>query len=231
MSPVRVMAVNRLATDGRTWSRGLLRQNGDGSARQWVVLEPRDRVVWLVERLPTGITRIANVSEQFATTGAFWRTGETRSHEITTTIGENDDEDDDDNDVDDKETVRSEIVARMQRNITTMENFRRLMRGCSHKDVTTTNTIVTEDENQTPRDLAYRGDLEENGHATPFGVIDAKIVLAGVDGAMDLEAISGPSALGPGEVFRWSKSFPNASHHGQPDIFNFDSVTPVWVWI
>lgn len=249
------MAANRLATDGRTWSRILLLQNGNENARQWITVEPRSRTVKLVEQL-SGITHVADVSEQFAATGAFCRTGKARLREINAAIDENhvDDNYDDDGESDD-EVARSELVTRLQKNVTTIEGFRRLMRGYSHKDTTataatttttttattatittttaigTSTTAIVEEEDQAARILAYRGDLENSEGASPFGVIDAKIVLADADGAESFQATSGPSALGSREPFRWSKAFPNVSHIGQPDVFEFNNVVPLWVWV
>lgn len=226
MSSVKIMAANRLATDGRTWFHVMLLQNSNDAAWQWITLEPRSRIVRLIEQLP-GITRVADISKQFAATGALCCTGKARLCEIKVAIGENGTDDEDDDDV-----TRDKLVARLQRNITTIESFRRLLQRCSHKDTTaTTATTITEDGDQAAQILAYRGDLEENGNASPFGVIDAKIVLADVDGVESFEATSGPSTLGLRKPFRWSKTFPNVSHIGQPDVFEFDNVVPLWVWV
>ncbi|XP_032680547.1 putative phospholipase B-like lamina ancestor isoform X2 [Odontomachus brunneus] len=226
MSSVKIMAANRLATDSHTWFRVMLLQNGNDAARQWITLEPRSRIVGLIEQL-SGIIRVMDISEQFAATGAFCYTGKARLREIKVELGENGTDDEDDDDV-----TRDKLATRLQRNITTIESFRRLLQGCSHKDtVATTAITVTEDGDQTAQILAYRGDLEENGNASPFGVIDAKIMLAGVDGVESFEATSGPSTLGFRKPFRWSNTFPNVSHIGQPDVFEFDNVIPLWVWV
>lgn len=225
MLSVRTMAANRLATDGRTWSRILLLQDGNENARQWITLEPRSQVVELIEQM-SGITRVVDISEEFAATGALCRTGKASLHEIKITIGENNADDEDDDDV-----ARGKLVTRLQKNVTTMESFRRLLRGYSHEDGTAIITTVTEDEDQTARILAYRGDLEKNDSASPFGVIDAKIVLADVNGVESFEAASGPSTMGFRKPFRWSKTFSNVSHIGHPDVFEFDNVFPLWVWV
>lgn len=229
MPSVMVMAANRLTTDGLSWSRTLLPRNNSSSARQWIILEPRDSVVWLIEQpSPKGAVSVANISERFAVNGALCRTGEAGSRDIVMDDDNDDDDDNNDDNVDD-DVARSKPVARMRRNVTTTKRFINLMRGCSHEDIII--DTATEDETQTQQILTYSEDLKKNGSATPFGVIDAKIVLADVNGVQSFEAISGPGALGFRESFRWSESFPNVSHVGQPDVFDFDSVAPLWVWV
>jgi hypothetical protein len=214
MSSARVMAANRLTTNGRSWSRSMSLQNGADVARQWVIQEPRDGVVWLVEQLP-GIIRTADVSERFADTGVLWAIGEAvHFRETNVVISESEEENDD--------ATSSEPIARLQSNVTTMEDFRRLMRGYSHEKPT------VEDEDQA-QILTNRGELEKVD--LPFGMIDTKIVLADASGVESFEATSGPSTADSVEPFRWSTTFPNVSHIGQPDSFDFDSVTPLWVWL
>lgn len=213
MSSVRVMMANRLATNGRSWSRSMSLQNGADVARQWVTLEPRDGVVWLVEQLP-GLIRTADISEQFANTDVLWAIGEVHLDETNMVISENEEENDD--------VTKSELVARLQSNITTSEHFRKLMRGYSHEEFTVEN-------GDQARMLTNRENLERVD--LPFGIIDTKIVLADANGMKSFEVTSGPSMLGSTQPFQWSTTFPNISHVGQPDIFDFDSVTPLWVWL
>lgn len=213
MSSVRVMAANRLAMNGRSWSHSMSLQNGADVGRQWVTLEPRNGVVWLVEQLP-GLIRTANISQQFASTDVLWAIGEIYLPEIDVVINENEEEDDD--------VTKSDLVARLQSNITTTEHFRRLMRGYNHEK----STIKNDSQAQI---LTNEGDLEKVD--LPFGIIDMKIVLADADGVKSFEVTSGPSMLDSTQPFQWSTTFPNVSHVGQPDIFDFDSVTPLWVWL
>lgn len=208
MSSVKVMTANRLKTDGQHWFDSISQNNAD-IGRQWITLEPRFGTIWLIKQLP-GITHQTRINKQFAVTGALWSTGEIRPRENNET---------DENSYD---TVKSELVARLQTNVTTMEQFRRLMRGYNHEAPTTK-------KEEQARIRTYRGDLGKV--ALPFGVIDTKIVLADINGIETFEAISGPSTLGSKQPFQWSKTFPNVSHVGQPDVFNFDSVTPLWVWL
>ncbi|XP_029665178.1 putative phospholipase B-like lamina ancestor [Formica exsecta] len=208
MSSVKVMTANRLKTDGQHWFDSISQNNAD-IGRQWITLEPRFGTIWLIKQLP-GITHQTRINKQFAVTGALWSTGEIHPRENNET------------DEDSYDTVKSELVARLQTNVTTMEQFRRLMRGYNHEAPTTK-------KEEQARIRTYRGDLGKV--ALPFGVIDAKIVLADINGIETFEAISGPSTLGSKQPFQWSKTFPNVSHVGQPDVFNFDSVTPLWVWL
>ncbi|XP_050451594.1 putative phospholipase B-like lamina ancestor [Cataglyphis hispanica] len=208
MSSVKVMAENRLKTDGQDWFDNISQNDAD-IGRQWITLEPRFGTIWLIKQLP-GIIHKTRISKQSAVTGALWSTGDIRLHENNET-NENS-----------NYAIKNELVARLQTNVTTMEQFRRLMRGYNHEAPT------TENEEQA-RIQTYRGDLGKV--ALPFGVIDAKIVLADINGIETFEAISGPSTLSSKQPFQWSKTFPNVSHVGQPDVFDFDSVTPLWVWL
>jgi len=213
MSSARVMAANRLAMDGRSWSHSMSLQNGVDVARQWVTVEPRNGIVWLVEQLP-GFIRTADISERFAETDVLWAIGEVQLRESNVIISENEEEDDD--------VTKSELVARLRSNITTTEHFRRLMREYSHEE----STIENEDQ---ARILTNSGDVEKID--LPFGIIDMKIVLADANGVESFEVTSGPNILGATQPFQWSTTFPNVSHIGQPDVFDFDSVTPLWVWL
>ncbi|XP_012216141.2 putative phospholipase B-like lamina ancestor [Linepithema humile] len=211
MSSARIMAANRLAIDGHSWFRSMSLQAGADAVRQWVVLQPRGSIVWLVEQLP-GIVRAADISKQYADDGIFWSTGEARLRE-TTSVDESDKYEGD--------VTKNELITRLKKNVTTMERFKKFMRGCSHEEV----TVENEDQAWIQ---SYRGDLTKP--AVPFGIIDAKIILADANGVESFEAVSGPSRLNSREPFRWSKSFPNVSHIGQPDVFDFDNIIPLWVW-
>lgn len=202
------MTANRLETDGQHWFDSISLQDSTDIGRQWITLEPRFGTIWLIKQLPkTSLSR--HINKQFVVTGTVWSSGEIYLRENNKTDENHD-------------TVNSDMIARLQTNVTTVEQFRRFMRGYNHE------TPTTEDEEQA-RILTYRGDLEKV--PLPFGVIDAKIVLADVDGIENFEAISGPSTLGSKQPFQWSNTFPNVSHIGQPDVFNFSSVTPLWVWL
>lgn len=202
------MAENRLKTNGQDWFDNIS-QNDVDIGRQWITVEPRFGTIWLIKQLP-GIIHKTRINKQSAVTGALWSTGDIRLHENNETNENSND------------ALKNELVARLQTNVTTMEQFRRLMRGYNHEAPT------TENEEQA-RIQTYRGDLGKV--ALPFGVIDAKIVLADINGIEIFEAISGPSTLSSKQPFQWSKTFPNVSHVGQPDVFDFDSVTPLWVWL
>lgn len=207
MSSVRIMAANRLATDGRSWSHSVSNATSVDAAWQWVALQSYGLIVWLVEQLP-GIVRAKDISKQYADDDIFWSTGEARLRE-TTSVDEGDKYNNDNN-------LKNKLITRLKKNVTSTECFKKLMRGCSHEEF--------KDEDQ-KWIQSYRGNLEE---AIPFGIIDAKIVLADADGVKSFEAISGPNSIR--EPFQWSKTFPNVSHIGQPDIFNFENITPLWVW-
>ncbi|XP_029165623.1 putative phospholipase B-like lamina ancestor [Nylanderia fulva] len=212
MSSVKVMTANRLKTNGQHWFDDIFLNDNDVDVGwQWITLEPRFGTIWLIKQMP-GIIRKRLINKHFAITGAVWSTSNLYKNDIT--FNETDENS--------YEMAKSELNARLQTNVTTMEQFRRLMRGYNHE------TPTTENEEQAWI-TTYRGDLKEV--TQPFGVIDAKIVLADINGIETFEAISGPSTLGSQPFFQWSKTFPNVSHVGQPDLFNFDSVTPLWIWL
>lgn len=116
--------------------------------------------------------------------------------------------------------------------MTTVEDVRKLMRGCRHEveSITDENEDFKCNWNFSEQQLfSYRGDLDDKSR--PVGVIDSKIFLSDLDGLDAFEATSGPAFLNFNQAFNWSNSFPNISHVGQPNIFQFDSVSPKWVWI
>lgn len=210
------MVANQLATDGHSWCRiryGPIYDTLDVYvSREWIILEPRDTVVWHVEQT-SKFTRIANVSEKLANTGVFWAIAKSHFRESNVTINGSEKENDDD-------VTENKLVARLQ-SITTMEHFRRLMRGHSHEE------SASKNENQI-QSLTDKGDLENI--ELPFGIIDSKIIVADTNGVESFEATSGPITINSMQ-FQWSTTYPNISHVGQPDTFNFDSVTPLWVWL
>lgn len=214
MLTVRLMAANRLATNSQSWFDTISHQNGGASALQWISFEPRSITVLLVEQLPR-ITVAMNYTEKFKKIGFISYIGISNFQNI--------------NDIvrpakKDVDLLKTRLM-RLQENITTFEQFRNFMRGCSQEGCT------SEEQNSKTsqlRELTYRGDLEDI--PVPYGIIDTKILAICADGLKSFEATSGPSTSQSRTPFQWSKSFPNISHVGHPDSFEFKGVTPRWVW-
>lgn len=213
MPSVKVMAVNRLSSDGRSWSRLAAYQNNDATAMQWITFEPRTSNTWLVEQ-QFGITQSFDYTEDFQKSSFIFSIGTSQLQELKNTVNVREDE----------------IIARLckfvgniQQNITTLEEFRRVMRGYSQEDLSTDQNSDIE----LLQKLSYRGDLESV--PVPFGVIDSKIIAADPE-ILEAELSSGPCGSICRNSFKWSDSFPNISHIGHPDNFDFKSVIPVWVW-
>ncbi|XP_076756178.1 phospholipase B domain containing lamina ancestor [Xylocopa sonorina] len=213
MLTVRLMAANRLATNSQSWFDIISRQNGGASALQWISFEPRSASVLLVEQLPS-ITFARNYSEEFKKTGLVSYVGISNFQNINDIIRPA------------KKNLWRTHLASLQENTTTFEQFRDTMRGCSQEDCTAENQNSKTDLLQ---ELAYRGDLANV--PIPYGVIDTKILVIDMDGFECFDITSGPPTSQLREPFKWSKSFPNTSHIGHPDTFDFESVTPRWVWI
>ncbi|XP_066588307.1 putative phospholipase B-like lamina ancestor [Prorops nasuta] len=211
LSSVRVMAANRLARGAESWSRMMTYEKSSLSTqRQWLSFEPRINVIWLVEQ-QAGTTNSLNYSKVFAEASFLSCTGASFM-DINT------------NDWMMQESVlQKDHVTRLQKNITTLEHVRRLMRGNDQRG----------DNHQTDLELSqiltFRGDQESE--PIPVGVIDSKILAVDVDGLETFEATSGPANSPAGTPFEWSNTFPNISHVGHPDRFRFQSVTPFWIWI
>lgn len=228
MSPIRIMAANRLATDARSWSRILAFHNSGTSMRQWIVLEPRISNVWFVEQLAS-ITHAADYSKEFFETGVLLCTGLPHFQEIKEAAGPFNEED----------LLTRHHLMRLQENVTTMEHVRKFMRGYSQEESTFESYDQNSTQNSTQNPIqnsshiqTYRGDLEGE-QSLPIGIIDTKILAVDTTGIETLEATCGPSKSGhqDSSIFEWSKTFPNVSHMGQPDSFNFGSVTPLWIWV
>ena len=214
MLSVRLMAANRLATSGQSWFETMSHQNGGASANQWITFEPRSMAMLLVEQLPS-VTVAMNYTEEFKKAGYVCYVGASNFQNVNEIVRPA------------KEVnAWRDSLARLQENVTTFQQFREMMRGCSQEECTA--------ENENPGadpllGLTYRGDLEDQ--PLPYGVIDTKILAIDQDGAETFEAVSGPATSRLRPPFRWSESFPNISHIGHPDIFEFGSITPTWVWV
>lgn len=215
MLTVRVMTANRLATSGQSWFSTMSHQNGGASTLQWIIFEPRSTAILLVEQLPT-VTVAMNYTEEFKKTGFIFCVGVSKFQNTNDTVQHA------------KKDVNDSMIrlARLQENITTLEQFQNMMRGCSQEDCTAREINSNIDPLQA---LSYRGDLEDV--PLPYGVIDTKILVTNIDGFENFEATSGPITSQSRMPFKWSTNFPNISHIGHPDTFEFESVTPRWVWI
>ncbi|XP_046834493.1 putative phospholipase B-like lamina ancestor [Vespa crabro] len=224
MSSIKIMTANRLATDSKSWSKILAFENGGNSMHQWITFEPRSKNVWFIEQLGS-ITHVADYSKDFTETGVLLSIGLPHFQDIKKAAGPINE-----NDL----IMRRHYLMRLQENITIMEHVREFMRGYN---IGQEERSIVENSNESfhlnlSQIRTYRGDLEKP--PLPFGVIDNKIIAADVNGLEIFEATSGPARFNEltSSAFQWSRSFPNISHvMGQPDIFDFDSVIPLWVWI
>ncbi|OAD58305.1 Putative phospholipase B-like lamina ancestor [Eufriesea mexicana] len=213
MLTIRLMAANRLATNSQSWFNIMSHQNGGASALQWISFEPRSMTVLLVEQLPS-ITVAMNYTEEFKKTGLITYVGISNFQNIDDIL----------------RPAKKDVnlwktrLTHLQKNITTFEQFRNTMRGCSQESCEKQNS-----KTDRLQELTYRGDLEDV--PVPYGVIDTKILTIDVNGFETFEAISGPSTSHSRLPFKWSTSFPNISHVGHPDTFDFESITPKWIWI
>ncbi|XP_033321622.2 phospholipase B domain containing lamina ancestor [Megalopta genalis] len=216
MLSARLMAAHRLATSGQSWFECISHQNGGASAFQWVIYEPSSSVMLLVEQLPS-LTVAMNYTEEFKVAGYLSYTGISNFpdvNDIVRPVGK--DINDDWND----------HFARLQKNISSYEQFRNTMRGCSQDDCAT----ETQNSKLDPlQELVYRGDLEIE--PVPYGIVDSKILTVDSDGHEAFETIAGPTTQRSRPPFKWSEKFPNISHMGHPDCFAFESVTHRWVWV
>lgn len=213
MLTVRLMAANRLTTNGQSWFNAMSNQNGGASALQWIIFEPRSTTILLVEQLPS-IAVAINYTEELKKTGFISYAGISNFQNINDIVCPA------------KKDVNfwKTCLAHSLENITTFEQFRNMMRGYSQEDYTAENQ---NSKTESLQELTYRGDLKDE--PLPYGIIDAKILTFDVDGFKNFEAISGPPTSQFRPPFKWS-SFPNISHMGHPDTFDFESVTPTWVW-
>lgn len=215
MSSARLMAANRLATNGQSWFETMSHQNGGASAVQWITLEPRSTTILLVEQLPS-LTVAMNYSEEFKKTGYLIYSGISNFQNVNEIVRPA---------KKDLNEWRDRLV-RAQENATTFEQFRNMMRGCSQEDCTADNLNFKVDP---LKELTYRGDLEIE--PVPYGIVDTKVLAVNTNGFEIFETVSGPATLQSRPPFKWSETFPNISHIGHPDTFDFESVTHRWVWV
>lgn len=211
------MAANRLATDGRSWSRLMVPYSGGTVSRQWLAVDPRLNSVWLVEQLP-GITHAVDFSKEFLNLGYIACTGVPMFNEIRMAVGP----------TRDAASIKSAEISKRQANLTSPDQVADLMRGRAPKfgDREDNSTVVFGTEYTAV--IAFRGDM--NPKPVPVGVIDTKVIVGGLDGFETFEATSGPSFLDKIPAFNWSRTFPSIPHCGQPEVFDFGTVVPKWVW-
>ena len=113
------MAANRLAINGLEWSRYLERHNSGTSNRQWLNIEPHNGVVSLIEQIP-GFTQHTDRTDEFLTKGFLACTGAPYSLTIR----------DEQKNMMNKEAIRrAEVLAELQVNVTSVDEFRNLMSG------------------------------------------------------------------------------------------------------
>lgn len=118
MSAGRIMAANRLAINGLTWSRFLERQNSGTANRQWIGVEPRTGQISLIEQIP-GSSKHIFMTENFRKTGFLGCTGAPFIDEIRKELGGGRDE----------SVARAEALAVFQANVTSVADVRNLMSG------------------------------------------------------------------------------------------------------
>lgn len=216
MLSARLMAAHRLATNEQSWFKCMSHQNGGASAVQWIVYEPRSSAMLLVEQL-SSLTVAMNYTEEFKKAGYLFYSGISNFPNVSDIVRPAR-KDTNDNDWKDR-------LARLQENITTYEQFRNMMRGCSQEDCAAETSNSKADPLQ---ELAYRGDLDTE--PVPYGIVDSKILAVDNNGYEAFEAFSGPTIIRSRPPFKWSEKFPNISHIGHPDTFAFESVSHKWVW-
>lgn len=215
MSPARIMSANRLAKTGHDWSRSLGQHSGT-SNRQWVTYQPRSHFLWVTEQIP-GHTYSAQHDEELFEQGYLAFTGTPIFSKIRNLLNSN------------ESSLRLALFQCLQKNITTLEEVRAVMDG-NHEAIQ--NHDCSKISTKSDQVLAFRGDLDQ-GMRRPFGVVETTITLTSEENGVEVfEAHAGPpsSSSERRAPFSWSKTFPNASHHGQPNVFDFKSVMPVWVW-
>ncbi|OXU28719.1 hypothetical protein TSAR_012956 [Trichomalopsis sarcophagae] len=163
MSAGRIMAANRLATSGLSWSRLLDRQNSGTSNRQWISIEPRTGVVSLIEQIP-GFTQHVDHTNEFRSKGYLGCTGAPYSSTIRELLGGERDE----------SVARAEQLALLQANITSVEGLKALMRGeiralsDNNKDEDSDEPLESENTEQSPSNPTITKSNDDNTSSSPL---------------------------------------------------------------
>ncbi|XP_034941811.1 putative phospholipase B-like lamina ancestor isoform X2 [Chelonus insularis] len=223
MTPAKIMAANWLSSDAHTWSRLLARREDPGNPWkpfQWVIVRPNNLSVWLVEQHPTA-THVVEYTDRLKEEGYLFCDG----NSLLVTSEENEGLI--------KVKQRGEFDKTM---VNTSEIDDQLdMQEKSHEGILSPKNRSSSSHSKLLYDLpslkqvmTFRGDFEEVPVA--MGVIDSKIALVNNNGLQQFDATCGPAWSEEKAVFQWSESFPNIPHIGQPDKFDFESMTPLWIW-
>ncbi|KAH0561778.1 hypothetical protein KQX54_019400 [Cotesia glomerata] len=240
MTAAKIMAANWLATDVNSWSRTIARRDGSENTRQllqWVILRPADSSVWLVEQHPL-MTHTIDYSNIFREKGYLFCDGNSLLNQEKILINtdkteikinpEQVVENNNSENIDLNEKKISEIIeSNSEESQVGHEEYLNLFFKSLNSSI---HFKFIEKELPLMIDtMTFRGDLETT--PTAIGVIDSKIMLLNDQGLVDFQANSGPPwSADQKSPFQWSKSFPNISHIGQPDKFQFSSINPHWAW-
>jgi hypothetical protein len=243
----RVMIANRLANDGRQWTKLFSRYNSGTYNNQWMVLdydvfEPgrpiRDNLLWVLEQLP-GMVIANDVTDVLKTQGYWASYNSPYFKEVYEASGMPKMYQKYGDFFSYESTPRAKIFARDHHNVEDIESMMELMRSNDYQ-----HDNLSKCDCKPPYSavnaISSRCDLNPANGTYPFsllghrksGATDMKLTTLDLFLLQQFVAIGGPTYNDNIPPFQWSKAdFKDAQHYGMPDKYEYDPVIHHWKWI
>jgi hypothetical protein len=242
---IRVMVANRLATDGRQWTKLFTLFNSGTYNNQWMVLnynlfEPtkplKAGVLWVLEQLP-GLVVSKDVTNVLNETGYWASYNIPYFPDIYDASGYGKMKSKYGDYYSYKDTARARIFARDQKQVEDVDSMMKLMRYNDYQ-----NDPLSKCPCNPPYSavlaISSRGELNPENGTYPFpaighrtsGATDMKLTTLDLFLLQQFIAIGGPT-YDPLPPFQWSKSGLNERHFGMPDKYQFEPIIHHWHWL
>jgi len=244
---LRTMIANRLANDGRQWTKLFSRYNSGTYNNQWMVLdydvfEPgrpiNDGLLWVLEQLPgmivsQDVTPVLRKQGYWASYNSpyFKQVYEASGYpKMAQKYGDF---------FTYESTPRAKIFARDQGNVEDIDSMMQLMRYNDY-----THDELSKCDCQPPYSavnaISSRCDLNPANGTYPFyllghrksGATDMKLTNLDLFLLQQFVAIGGPTYNDNIPPFQWSKAdFKDAHHYGMPDKYEYEPIIHHWKWV
>jgi len=229
---MRIMLSNRLAKTGQDWAN-LMKKSSTGTySSQWMVVDynrfkpgkPLENgTLFVIEQVP-GVSHVEDVTARLQKTGYWGSENRAWFKEVRDAIGATEAEEVHGALFSADKNPRAAIFENSVKDVQTLLDMRAEMRRNRWPHETLGEGA---DANTPDHAISARGDLDKED-PDPNGGVDAKVTNSCLARLLQCDAVSGPTHDGQ-EPFKWTddkgnQRFPNETHVGMPDLFNFDWV-------
>eukprot|EP00927_Polykrikos_kofoidii_P059847 TRINITY_DN5496_c0_g1_i1.p1 TRINITY_DN5496_c0_g1~~TRINITY_DN5496_c0_g1_i1.p1 ORF type:complete len:686 (-),score=96.34 TRINITY_DN5496_c0_g1_i1:49-2106(-) len=228
---MRIMMANRLAGSGKEWA-ALMNSSASGTySSQWMVVDYnkftlgdplRDGALFVIEQVP-GMSHVEDMTVRLRTDGYWASENRAWFKDVRDSIGETDAEDLHGDLFSADRNPRARIFKATAPQVASLADMRNEMQRNRWPHEEGGEVFGNEPEHA----IAARGDLDQS-NPNPNGAVDSKVTNACLAQRLSCDAISGPTHDSQ-HPFRWTDAkgrqlFPDVSHDGEPDVWNFDWV-------